>query len=112
LTSRRQCNQTSASAFSSATAQRTESNMSGVGWFATIVIGILAGWIAEKVMARNHGLITNLIVGIVGSLIGAFVAHALGFDYAGFWSSLAVSALGAIILLFVLGLFRRRSTSY
>ena len=41
--------------------------MAGVGWFATIVIGILAGWIAEKVTSRNHGLITNLIVGLVGA---------------------------------------------
>ena len=34
-------------------------------WFA-ILIGILAGWIAEKVMHRNQGLLTNLIVGVVG----------------------------------------------
>lgn len=81
--------------------------MSGVGVFAALVIGILAGWIAEKVMGRNHGLITNLIVGVVGSFIGAFIAHALGYTYAGFWPSLLVSALGAIVLLFLLGLVRR-----
>ena len=86
--------------------------MSGVGLIGALFIGILAGWIAEKVMARNHGLLTNLAVGVVGSFIGAFLAHALGYTYAGFWPSLLVSALGAILLLFILGLFRRRSPSY
>ena len=83
--------------------------MSGVGIIGAIVIGILAGWIAERVMARRHGLITNLIVGVIGSFVGAFLAHALGFTYVGFWPSLLVSALGAIVLLFILGLFRRPS---
>ncbi|HEY0438995.1 MAG TPA: GlsB/YeaQ/YmgE family stress response membrane protein [Xanthobacteraceae bacterium] len=82
--------------------------MSGVGIIGALVIGILAGWIAEKVMARNHGLITNLIVGVIGSFIGAYIAHALGYTYAGFWASLLVSALGAIVLLFLLGLVWRR----
>ena len=80
--------------------------MSGVGILGAIVIGILAGWIAERVMARRHGLITNLIVGLVGSFVGAFLAHALGFAFVGFWPSLVVSALGAIVLLFIVGLFR------
>ena len=83
--------------------------MSGVGLFASLIIGILAGWIAEKVMARNHGLLTNLVVGVIGSFIGAFLAQALGFTYAGFWASLAVSAIGAIVLLFLVGLVRRPS---
>ena len=41
--------------------------MSGVGLIGALVIGVLAGWIAEKVMSRNHGLLTNLIVGVIGS---------------------------------------------
>jgi uncharacterized membrane protein YeaQ/YmgE (transglycosylase-associated protein family) len=89
-----------------------ETKMSGVGFFGALVIGILAGWIAEKVMERNHGLLTNLIVGLIGSYLGAFIAHAAGFTYAGFWASLAVSALGAIVLLFILGLFRGRSARF
>jgi uncharacterized membrane protein YeaQ/YmgE (transglycosylase-associated protein family) len=86
--------------------------MSGVGLFGALVIGILAGWIAERVMARNHGLITNLIVGVVGSFLGAFLAHLLGFTYSGFWPSLVVSAIGAILLLFLLNLLRGRNVSY
>ena len=48
--------------------------MDGVGLIGAIVIGILAGWIAEKVMRRNHGILTNLIVGVVGAFLGAFLA--------------------------------------
>jgi uncharacterized membrane protein YeaQ/YmgE (transglycosylase-associated protein family) len=58
--------------------------MSGVGWFAALIIGIIAGWIAEKVMSRSHGLLTNLVVGVIGSFVGAAVAHVFGFAYEGF----------------------------
>jgi uncharacterized membrane protein YeaQ/YmgE (transglycosylase-associated protein family) len=82
--------------------------MNEVSILAAIIIGIAAGWIAEQVMGRRHGLITNLIVGVVGAFLGAFVANAMGIAFAGFWGSLIVSAVGAILLLAILGLFRRR----
>lgn len=84
--------------------------MNEVSIIGAIVIGILAGWIAEQVMGRQHGLITNLIVGVVGAFLGAFLAGALGFGFAGFWGSLLVSTLGAIVLLFLVGMFRPRRT--
>jgi uncharacterized membrane protein YeaQ/YmgE (transglycosylase-associated protein family) len=82
--------------------------MSGVGLIGAIIIGILAGWIAEKVLKRNHGLITNLIVGVVGALLGGWIAGAVGINFGGFIGSLVVSTLGAILLLLILGIFKRR----
>lgn len=82
--------------------------MEGVGWLVAIVIGVLAGFIAEKLMKRNHGLLTNLVVGLVGALIGKFVLSLVGFEYAGFLPSLGAAVLGAVILLFLLGLLKRR----
>ena len=38
-----------------------------MGIIAWIIIGIVAGWLAEQIMGRNHGLITNLIVGVIGA---------------------------------------------
>ena len=38
----------------------------GLGLISSIVIGIIAGWLAEKIMKRDHGLLTNLIVGVLG----------------------------------------------
>lgn len=83
--------------------------MSGVGLIGAIVIGILAGWIAEQVMKRNHGLLTNLGIGIVGALLGGFLAHLIGFRFYGFVGSLIVSTVGAILLLFLLDLAKRRT---
>ena len=83
--------------------------MSGVGILGAIVIGILAGWIAEKVMKRNHGLLTNLAVGIVGALLGSLIAGAVGIGFGGLLGSLVIATLGAILLLFLLGVIRRRS---
>lgn len=82
--------------------------MSGVGWIGALIIGVLAGWIAERVMSRDHGLLTNLVVGLIGSFLGAAVAHFANFAYAGFLPSLVVSAVGAILFLFLLDLIRGR----
>ncbi len=79
--------------------------MNGVGFIGAIIIGIFAGWIAEQVMGRNHGLITNLIVGLVGALIGAFLASMFNIHFFGWLGSLLVSTVGAIVLLWILGLF-------
>jgi uncharacterized membrane protein YeaQ/YmgE (transglycosylase-associated protein family) len=82
--------------------------MNGVGILGFILIGILAGWIAEKVMRRNHGLITNLAVGVVGALIGGFIAGSIGMAAYGLVGSLIVATLGAILLLFLISLISRR----
>lgn len=84
--------------------------MNEVSLLGAIVIGILAGWIAEQVMGRHHGLLTNLLVGVVGALLGAFLAGALDIGFAGFWGSLLVSTLGAILLLWIVSMMRRRPT--
>jgi len=79
-----------------------------IGW---IVVGIVAGFLAEKIMGRNHGLITNLIVGIVGALIGGFLSSTF-FDFnAGtswIWG-IVIATAGAVILLFLLGLIKKKA---
>ncbi len=82
---------------------------SGIGIIGWIVIGIAAGWIAEKVMKRNHGLLTNLIVGVVGAFLGGFLATSLGVGASGWIMSLVVATIGAILLLFIVGMVRRRA---
>jgi uncharacterized membrane protein YeaQ/YmgE (transglycosylase-associated protein family) len=84
--------------------------MSGVGLIGAILIGILAGWIAEKVMKRNHGLLLNLVVGVVGAFLGSFLATTLGIGVgSGVIPSLIVATVGAILLLFIVGLIRGRT---
>lgn len=83
----------------------------GLGIIGWLIIGIVAGWLAEKVMGRNHGLVTNLIVGVIGALLGGWIAGTLlhipvgGFNIV----TLLVAFLGACLLLFLLGLVKRRA---
>jgi uncharacterized membrane protein YeaQ/YmgE (transglycosylase-associated protein family) len=51
--------------------------MPGVGFFGMLLIGFLAGYVAEKAMNRNHGLFTNILVGIAGSFVGGTLAGAV-----------------------------------
>ena len=77
----------------------------GVGFFGTLLpIGMLAGWIAEKVTRGEHGLIADLIIGVLGAYIGGFLANALGLRlgevfHGWFWGNLLVSVVGAVILI-------------
>lgn len=83
------------------------------GFLGTIVIGGLAGWVASMIMNTNAsmGAFANIIVGIVGAIIGNFIlgtffndAGTSGFTLRSFF----VALLGAVILLFVVKLFRGR----
>ena len=87
--------------------------LGGVGIGGTILIGIIAGWLAEKLTGADHGLIMNLIFGIAGSWLGFFVANAAGIQlgefFSGwFWGNLLVSAAGAVILLTVVDMLRSK----
>jgi uncharacterized membrane protein YeaQ/YmgE (transglycosylase-associated protein family) len=76
----------------------------GPGLFAMLLIGLIAGWVAEKVTASRHGLFTNLVVGALGAYIGGTIARMLRLDFAGFMGHLIVATVGAIL---VLTLWRR-----
>lgn len=82
--------------------------MQGVGIIGWIVIGIAAGFVAEKVMKHDQGLLTNLIVGVVGALLGGFLAGLVGINFGGWIGSFIIATLGAILLLFLLGMMKRR----
>ncbi len=73
--------------------------MSIIAW---IVLGLLAGWIASMIMGGGgYGVVGDIIVGIIGALIGGFITGPLfGIDVTGFnVTSLIVAVVGAIILI-------------
>jgi uncharacterized membrane protein YeaQ/YmgE (transglycosylase-associated protein family) len=78
-----------------------------IGW---LVIGALAGWIAGKLMkGGGFGLVGNIIVGIVGAVVGGLVFDILGFEMDdGFVGSLITAVLGAVILLWIVRLLLLR----
>jgi uncharacterized membrane protein YeaQ/YmgE (transglycosylase-associated protein family) len=61
----------------------------GVGFLGMLIIGIIAGWIAEKVTASDHGLLTNLLVGIAGSFVGGWLAQLMNIQFNGWVGNLS-----------------------
>ena len=70
---------------------------------------LVAGWLAGKVVqGGGFGLIVDIIVGIVGAVIGGYLAGVLGISVGGGWiSSIIVAVIGAVLLLFVRPLIKR-----
>ncbi|MGL4488037.1 MAG: GlsB/YeaQ/YmgE family stress response membrane protein [Rhizobiaceae bacterium] len=77
--------------------------MPGVGFMGLLLIGVLAGYFAEKAMNRRHGLLTNLLVGIAGSFVGGTLASVLDINFYGFVGNLVVATAGALLILWFFG---------
>jgi len=74
--------------------------MAGLGWLLAIIVGALAGWIAEKVMHADHGLLTNIVLGILGAVIlNAILGATIGYQAYGIIANLVVGILGACLLI-------------
>lgn len=84
--------------------------MSGVGFFGLLVIGFLAGYVAEKTMNREHGFLINILVGIAGAFVGGTIAGIAGISFYGFFGNLVVAILGAILILWIFGRSAPRRT--
>ncbi len=74
--------------------------MEGFGLIMTIILGALAGWIAEKVMKFDTGLIMNIVLGIAGAILGNFILGTLGISFGGLIGQLIVAVAGACLLIF------------
>ena len=77
---------------------------------AWIVFGAIAGWLASLITNTGEGLLGDIILGIVGALIGGWIMRALGYGgVSGFnLYSFIVAILGAIVLLLVVKAFQNR----
>ena len=71
-----------------------------MGWLVAIIVGGIAGWIAEKIMKADHGLLTNIILGILGAVILNAILAALGIYSADTWLAwFIVAIIGACALI-------------
>jgi uncharacterized membrane protein YeaQ/YmgE (transglycosylase-associated protein family) len=77
-------------------------------WF--ILIGMCAGWLAGQFMkGSGFGLLGNLIVGVVGALLGGFLFQIVGLAAYGLLGQLIVATVGAVLLLALLRLVKRKA---
>ena len=75
-----------------------------MSWIITLIIGGIVGWLASMVMKTNAqmGWIANVAVGVVGSMLGYWVAGLLGFAAVGGIARFIVAIAGAVLLIFIL----------
>ena len=76
-----------------------------------IIVGLVAGVLASMVMGgTGYGLIGDIIIGIVGAFVGGWIFSALGVasPLGGIAGTILVAFIGAVVLLFIIHLFRRR----
>ncbi len=79
-----------------------------MSWILWIIVGLLAGWIAQRIMDRKGGLIKNLVVGLIGAFVGGLLANAVGLEFYGFLGTLIVATVGAVVVLWLFALLAGR----
>ena len=80
--------------------------VSSRGFFGWIIIGLLAGWIAGHLTrGRGFGCVVDVILGLIGAVIGGWIFTRLGIVAWGFWGSLAAATVGAVLLVAIARLF-------
>jgi uncharacterized membrane protein YeaQ/YmgE (transglycosylase-associated protein family) len=84
--------------------------MEGLGWILTIIVGALAGWIAERIMKSDHSLLVNIILGILGAVVlNAILFAVVGTTWGGVIGQLVVAVIGACLLIWIGRLVRSRT---
>lgn len=80
--------------------------MDGLLWF--LLVGLIAGWLAGVlVKGGGFGVIGDIVVGVIGAVIGGFLFGFAGIGAGGLLGSIIVATIGAVILIFLLRLIRR-----
>jgi uncharacterized membrane protein YeaQ/YmgE (transglycosylase-associated protein family) len=85
------------------------STLTSVGWIGYIIIGAIAGWLAGKIVkGGGSGILMDIVIGVVGALIGGFLlSFFLDTAEGGWWFTLFTALLGSVILLWLVSLVRK-----
>lgn len=84
------------------------STVTSVGWIGYIIIGALAGWLASMIMKSREGLLLDIVIGVVGALVGGFLlSFVVDTANGGWWFTLFTATFGAVILLALMRMVRR-----
>jgi uncharacterized membrane protein YeaQ/YmgE (transglycosylase-associated protein family) len=72
-----------------------------IGWIAAIIIGGIAGWLAEQFMKSDMGLLMNIVLGIFGAVIASAILSFFGIDLGGWVGYLISGFIGACLLIWI-----------
>jgi uncharacterized membrane protein YeaQ/YmgE (transglycosylase-associated protein family) len=81
-----------------------------IGWIAAIVVGGIAGWLAEQFMKSDMGLVMNIVLGIVGAALASWLFSLIGISFGPGWVGYLIAGfIGAVILIFAVRMVRQRA---
>ena len=80
-----------------------------IGWIAAIIIGGVAGWLAEQFMKSDTGLLMNIVLGIVGAAIASAILSIFGVIFIGWIGYLIAGFIGACLLIWIVRTVRGRT---
>jgi uncharacterized membrane protein YeaQ/YmgE (transglycosylase-associated protein family) len=79
-----------------------------VSFIILLIVGAVAGWLGSRLVhGRGLGALGNILVGVVGAAIGGIVFSAVGLAAYGLLAQIISATIGAVILLYVVGLVKR-----
>ena len=73
----------------------------GIGWIAAIIIGGIAGWLAEQFMKSDMGMLMNIVLGIAGAAIASAILSFFGIVLGGWVGYLIAGFIGACLLIWI-----------
>jgi uncharacterized membrane protein YeaQ/YmgE (transglycosylase-associated protein family) len=81
-----------------------------VGWIAAIIVGGIAGWLAEQFMKSDMGLLMNIVLGIVGAAVASWLFGLFGLSFGPGWVGYLVAGfIGGCLLIWIVRLVRGRA---
>ena len=78
-----------------------------MGLIGAIIMGILAGFIANKIMGKSGGLLWDLVLGVIGGFAGGYRFDLLNISWGGIIGQLGTAVVGAVVVLWIASLFRK-----
>jgi uncharacterized membrane protein YeaQ/YmgE (transglycosylase-associated protein family) len=85
-----------------ATLVLSDISLSGSTIIWWLLVGLVAGLLASFIMRGGYGILIDIVIGIVGAILGGFLASLLGISYSGFGWTIFFAVIGAIILIAIL----------
>ena len=78
----------------------------GIGWIAAIIIGGIAGWLAEQFMKSDQGVLMNIVLGVIGAAIASAILSFFGVSLGGWIGYLVAGFIGAVLLIWIVRMVR------
>lgn len=73
-----------------------------------LIIGLIAGWLTSQILKTGQTLLVNLIVGVIGSMVGSFLFGILEIRSSGFLGEIVCATVGAIVFVYVLRYLKKQ----